>query len=147
MLLSGCQQGVKADIVVTMFPQEDIARAIVGDMLSVHSILPLGVDVHDFEASSRDIVSLNEARLVIYTSPIIDSWLNETQIQDENTEVMNLSSYYVPEETIPEDDHDHDDDFIHYWVDPLVIVDLTLAILQEIILLDPINEDSYIANA
>ncbi|HAV19988.1 MAG TPA: hypothetical protein DCX17_03070 [Firmicutes bacterium] len=147
LLLSGCQQGMKADIVVTMFPQEDISKAIVGDKLSVHSILPLGVDVHDFEASSRDIVSLNDARLVIHTSPIIDTWFVEDQIQDENTTVIDLSTYYTPDETLPSNEQDHEDDFVHYWVDPLVIVDLTLVILEEIVALDPINETFYTANA
>ncbi len=151
--LSSCDQPVTADIVVTMFPQYDIAQHIVQDQLTVYSILPPGAEVHDFEASSRDMVTMEKARLVIYTSPIIDTWMNEATLTDEDTQVMNLSEYVhddqvetsIDEPLAHEDDHDHDE--IHYWVDPLVIVDLTEAILEKIVAIDPDNAFFYEANA
>lgn len=151
--VSSCDQPVDADIVVTMFPQYDIAKNIVGDKISVHSILPPGAEVHDFEASSRDMVTMEKARLVIYTSATIDTWMNETALADGDTVVMDLSQYadIDHEETAfegplgIEDEHDHDE--IHYWVDPLVVVHLTEAILEKIISIDPANADLYEANA
>jgi zinc transport system substrate-binding protein len=151
--VSSCDQAPTADIVVTMFPQYDIAKAIVQDKLTVYSILPPGAEVHDFEASSRDMVTMEKARLVIYTSPIIDTWMNEATLADADTQVMDLSEYaeHDHEDTVfyrpleHDDDHDHDE--IHYWVDPLVIVDLTEAILAKIVSIDPDNADFYAANA
>ncbi|MFA5235988.1 MAG: metal ABC transporter substrate-binding protein, partial [Bacilli bacterium] len=151
--LASCDRPVVADIVVTMFPQYDMAKAIVGDKLTVHSILPPGAEVHDFEASSQDMITMENARLVIYTSEIIDTWMNEDTLADADTTVMNLSEYvdnhdeesFFEGSQAAEDDHEHDD--IHYWVDPLVIVHLTEAILDEIVTLDPANVDFYTSNA
>lgn len=143
--LSSCQPPIQADIVVTMFPQYDIVKAIVGDKLSVHSILPPGVEVHDFEASSQDLVTMKNAKLVLYTSAAIDSWMNESLFSSELTNVINLSNEYSLDVIEHDDDHDHDT--VHYWVDPLILVELVSVIKDAIITLDTINADFYRANA
>lgn len=148
LIFSSCASPATYDIVVTMFPQYDIAKAIVGDKMSVHSILPPGVEVHDFEASSADIVAMNKAKLVIYTSPIIDTWMNESALENDETLIIDLSTYYHEDEDLHmDDDHEHEHDDIHYWVDPLVIIDLTEAILEQIVTIDPDNASFYQNNA
>lgn len=150
VMLSGCTRP-SYDIVVTMYPQYDIARAIVKDRMSVHSILPPGVEVHDYEATSSDIVLMNKAKLVIYTSAIIDTWMNTSVIENDQTKVIELAHVYDEIEELhletEHDDHDHDHDDIHFWVDPLAITHLTEHILEEIVLLDPENSDFYQYNA
>jgi zinc transport system substrate-binding protein len=150
LVFSSCASAPSYDIVVTMYPQYDIAKAIVADKMSVHSILSPGVEVHDFEASSTDIVAMNKAKLVIYTSPIIDTWMNETALENDETIIIDLSSYYHEDEDVHiEDDHEHEHehDQIHYWVDPLAIVDLTEVVLEQIVAIDPDNASFYQSNA
>ena len=148
LIFSSCGNSTTYDIVVTMYPQYDIAKAIVGEKMSVHSILPPGVEVHDFEASSADIVAMNKAKLVIYTSPIIDTWMNESALENDETLIIDLSTYYHEDEDLHmDDDHEHEHDDIHYWVDPLVIIDLSEAILEHIVTIDPDNASFYQNNA
>lgn len=165
ILLTACTNPKKADIVTTMFPQYDFARQIVGDKMSVSLLIPPGAEIHDYEATSRDMVAIKEARLFIFTSYEIDTWIQdiEAMIGDE-TRYLNLSESYVlsehehddehtvmyPKLTLieEEDDHDHEDENeIHYWTDPTTVIQLIEAILAQIIEIDPENGTYYAANA
>lgn len=156
-ILSSCTNTKEADIVTTMFPQYDFARQIVGDKMSVSLLVPPGVEVHTYEASSKDMIAINKAKLFIFTSLEIDTWVKDPDtIGGNKTVVMNLSEHYTIEEhhhedemTLNqnvEDEHDHSAE-LHYWVDPLVALQLIDAILEQIILIDPENQAFYEANA
>jgi zinc transport system substrate-binding protein len=163
-ILASCTESKKADIVTTMFPQYDFARQIVGDKMTVSLLIPPGAEIHDYEATSKDIVAIKESKLFIFTSMEIDTWINdETQIGGENTIVLNLSTAYVLMDNeehdhmihpsnlsynLAEDDHDHEDENeIHYWTDPTTVIQLIEAILEKIIEIDPQNQAFYEANA
>jgi len=165
LFLASCTNSKKADIVTTMFPQYDFARQIVGDKMTVSLLIPPGAEIHDYEATSKDIVAIKESKLFIFTSLEIDPWIkDETKIGGENTIVLNLSTAYELAEhdhhdehtsnpaklnsPIPLDDHDHDhDDEIHFWTDPTTAMQLIEAILAKIIEIDPENTAFYTANA
>lgn len=156
-ILSSCTNSKEADIVTTMFPQYDFAKQIVQDKMSVSLLVPPGVEVHTYEASSKDMIAIQNAKLFIFTSLEIDTWIKDPlTIGGDDTVVMNLSEHYEIEDhhheevtlthqTI-EDEHDHSAE-LHYWVDPLVALQLIDAILEEIIAIDPVNAAFYQANA
>jgi len=145
--LTSCVTPIKADVVVTMFPQYDIVRNIAGDDLTVHSILAPGLEVHDFEPSSQDMVTMGSARLVVYTSPTIDQWLDVSSFDDRQVKFVAMADHYQLDLEINGDNYLHAEDEIHFWVDPLMMVQLTDALLDEVILLDPANEADYRQNA
>ncbi len=163
-VLAACGDSKKADIVTTMFPQYDFARQIVSDKMTVSLLIPPGAEIHDYEATSKDMVAIKESKLFIFTSLEIDSWINdETSIGGENTIVLNLSTAY---ELMEHEDHDHavnhsnllynlagddhddeEENRIHYWTDPTTAMQLIEAILESIIEIDPENAAFYTANA
>ncbi|MBU1143077.1 MAG: metal ABC transporter substrate-binding protein [Firmicutes bacterium] len=163
-ILASCTESKNADIVTTMFPQYDFARQIVGDKMTVSLLIPPGAEIHDYEATSRDIVAIKESKLFIFTSMEIDTWINdETKIGGENTIVLNLSTAYELMDheghdhashhanlsiELAEDDHDHEDENeIHYWTDPTTAIQLIEAILEKVIEIDPTNQAYYEDNA
>jgi zinc transport system substrate-binding protein len=164
IVLSACSNPKKADIVTTMFPQYDFARQIVGDKMTVSLLIPPGAEIHDYEATSRDMVAIKEAKLFIFTSLEIDTWIKDVdQIVGINTLYLDLSQSYSLEEhhhddehehatslstTLDDHDHDHEDENeIHYWTDPTTAIQLIEAILEKIIEIDPINAQYYEDNA
>lgn len=154
-VLSSCTNSKKADIVTTMFPQYDFAKQIVGDKMTVSLLVPPGVEVHSYEATSKDFIAIKEAKLFIFTSLDIDNWIkNPDAIGGDDTVVMNLSDHvdlidheheHIALSYTIEDDHDHDA-LLHYWVDPVVAMSLLDAIYEEIIQIDPNNSSYYQAN-
>lgn len=161
LFLASCTHDKKADIVTTMFPQYDFARQIVGDKMTVSLLIPPGAEIHDYEATSKDMVAIKSAKLFIFTSLEIDTWIKDpNKMGGNDTIVLNLSESFTLEEHHHEDhehtsltntlddDHDHDHDHnIHFWTDPTTAIQLIEAILAKIIEIDPSNQAYYEDNA
>lgn len=166
LLLVACSNSKKADIVTTMFPQYDFAKQIVGDKMTVSLLIPPGAEIHDYEATSQDMVAIREAKLFIFTSFDIDTWIKDVdQMIGSSTITINLSESYILSDhihddhidmslssTALEDDHDEDHDHehdneIHFWTDPTTAIQLIEAILEKVIEIDPENAAFYEENA
>ena len=151
IFLTSCSTKQTADIVTTMFPGYDFARQIVGDKMTVSQINPPGAEVHNYEATSQDMVSIKKAKLFIYTSLDIDTWIkNPETIGGTDTIVMNLSQNYSPVAypyplLIPLGEQQANT--IHFWTDPANTVQLIDAILEQIVSIDLDNEAYYRQNA
>lgn len=137
LLLSSCGgQSSKAAIVTTLFPQFDLARAVAGDKKSVSLLTPLGSEVHGYEPTSGDIMNIKKAELFLYTSNAMERWVKNTITDGVNA--LNLENAYT--KTAFNDD-------LHYWTDPVTMLELLDVIKTEIINLDSGNTLYYENNA
>ncbi|PKM66924.1 MAG: hypothetical protein CVU95_08845 [Firmicutes bacterium HGW-Firmicutes-2] len=68
----------KVQIVTTLFPQYDFAKAIGQDKVEVMLLLPPGVEAHSYEPTPQDIVAIKEADLFIYTGEGMEPWAHKT---------------------------------------------------------------------
>ena len=160
IMLVACAPSKEADIITTMHVQYDISKHIVRDKMTVSLLTPPGAEVHGYQPSSRDIEAIKKAKLFIYTSSVIDAWIKDpTALVGEDTIVMDMSEAYtlMPHENgstnatlgtiLPlVDEHEHDDE-IHYWTDATTVMQLVNAIADDIIMIDPLNEEFYRNNA
>jgi zinc transport system substrate-binding protein len=160
--LFACSTSEKYDIVATMYTHYTISKEIVGDNLSVTQLVPLGEGIHGFEASSQDMIDIENAKLFIYTSSDIDTWITDaSSLGGDNTIVLDMSEILdevhdhdedASQSTVKllsdttEDEHDHSSD-VHYWVDPHNAIEMAKHILEAIIEIDPSNEALYTENA
>lgn len=64
----------KLQVVATLFPVYDMARAIGGESAEVSLLLPPGMEAHSFEPRPGDILRLQTAELFIYTGPSMEPW-------------------------------------------------------------------------
>ena len=155
--LMSCTPSKSADIVTTAFPQYDFARQIVKDKMTVSLLVNPGQEIHKYEVTSKDRIAISESKLFIFTSLDIDQWLNDPkEMAGPETIIMDLSQSFdevhddhlslsLDSTLLETDPHDHDHD-IHYWVDPLIAIELIHAIYDNIILIDPENEAFYHEN-
>lgn len=151
LLLSACQTKTY-DIVVTLFPQYDMVRTIVGNKdLSYTMLLAPGVEAHGFEPTSKQVGLVQKSALFIYTSDELETWAPSMKNKgvvvnlEALTESMHADAH--PNEAAHEhdlDDHDHD---VHYWVSVHHQIHMIEAVLSVIIVLDPENTLYYEANA
>ncbi len=81
LLLAGCTSrgategsSKKLQVIVTLFPLYDMARAIGGEYADVSLLLPPGAEAHSFEPRPGDILRLHKADLFIYTGPFMEPW-------------------------------------------------------------------------
>lgn len=137
-LLISCQKELEYDIVTTTYFQHDIVKNIVKDKMTVDVLTKPGIDNHDFMPSSKQMANIKNSKLFTFTSYEVDHWLNENvnQLVGSETIVVNLNDF-----------NNLEINDLHYWTDPVLIMDFIAVIKDEIIKIDPSNKAFYESNA
>ena len=166
----------KIQIVATLFPYYDFARAIVGDRADVTLLLSPGREAHSFEPTPLDAVTISEADVFLYNGGEGEYWVESMlDAAGEHIAVASRMMDYVDalnEEYVEgmqgadghdhdhehgsHDDHDHDhedehdSDEIEYdehiWTSPKNAVVLCRAVCDAICRADAENAAFYRAN-
>lgn len=173
LLCTSCgQQSESYDIVATIFPGYDFARALAGDDLSIKQLLPPGAESHSYEVSARDIIAIQKCKIFICVGGESERWVDSIlESMDEKPRVIRMMDCVdVLGEEIKEgmehdhsdhdhsdhdhSDHDHRDGKYdeHVWTSPknaaLIVETLRDVIVEEFpYLADSIraNADSYVS--
>ncbi len=129
-------EGETIKIVATIFPEYDWTREILGENLANTELVLLldnGVDLHSYQATADDIITIADCDLFIYVGGESDSWVDDALQNATNPDmkVLNLvdvlgdgvkveesvegmqateHSHDHDEEEAVEEDHDHDHD-------------------------------------
>lgn len=64
----------KATAIATFYPLQYLAQRIGGDRVEVSSLVPPGVEPHDFEPSPQDIVAIQRGSLFVYNGAGLETW-------------------------------------------------------------------------
>ena len=95
-LLVGCgsTESKKADVkvVTTIFPLYDWVREVAKDDADIHLDLLLdnGVDLHSYQPSAKDIVTISDCDVFIYVGGESDKWVDDTLKQANNKDMIVL---------------------------------------------------------
>lgn len=149
----------KITIVTTIFPEYDWLRNLTAgsESVEVQLLIDKGVDLHSYQPSVRDIVTISTCDVFIYTGGASDVWVEDALETAMNEDMVVIDLMEVLEqhrELCSEDDHHHEHEEHdhehsadeHIWLS-LVNADVLCRelthILQE---LDSANSDLYAAN-
>lgn len=107
----------KLKIVTTNFPSYDFARAITKGDAELTMLVKPGAETHSYEPSPKDIITIQNADLFLYTGGDSDEWVEDVlkSVQGKNLHVFKMMDAVslMEEETVEgmqeeeEDDHDH----------------------------------------
>ncbi len=114
----------KITVVCTMFSQYDWAKEIIGDNDNIELILlgDTGIDMHSFQPSADDIITISSCDVFIHVGGVSDAWVDDVleQAQNENMIVVNMMEALgdnLKEEEIVEGmevhEHEHDEAVEH----------------------------------
>lgn len=128
-------------VVATTTIWGDVAHNIVGDHGTVEVLFPIGANPHDYQASSQQIASIQEADLVIANGLFLEEGLLDVlkTAAADGANVLEIGEYLDP---IPfgfdngsgEDIHRGDDP--HLWLDPQRLATATQIIAAELAAID-----------
>lgn len=154
----------KINIVTTIFPPYDFARAVSGDEANLTMLIKAGVEIHSYDPSPADIIKIQNSDIFIYiggeSEDYVNKILNSMDISEKK--VVRLMDYVnVVEEEIVEsmeeynswhshddDDHDHDVEYDeHIWTSQQNAILMVNAIADAICEVDNENADFYRKNA
>ncbi len=160
-LLTGCAAlpgmgETNLNIVVTDFPCYDFARAVVGDAAKITLLIKPGQEVHSFDPSPEDIVSVMDADLFIYIGGESDVWADDilSSLGNDAPAVARMFDSIDPleEETVEgmESGEEEGEGVAydeHIWTSPVNAAKMVYFIRDKLVALDPANETTYTANA
>src|SRR6266511_3023432 len=126
-----------AKVVASFFPLYDFAKHVGGNKVDVTTMVPVGVEPHDWEPTTQQIQRLLSADLFVYNGAGIDKWADkvETKLKVNASEGLPLLT----------DNHGNADP--HTWLDPVMAKRQVELIRNGLIKADPQNTDYYIQNA
>ena len=133
MTFSGCGSSLpsansdKLKIVTTIFPQYDWVRKIIGENaehVELTLLLDNGVDLHSYQPTTDDIITISNCDMLIYVGGTSDAWIENALKTASNQDMvviklLDVLGSAVKDEEIKEgmehehDEHAHEDDEDH----------------------------------
>ncbi len=148
------------DIVTTVFPAYDFARAVAGDTLKIKMLITPGGEAHGFSPTLDDLAAVQNCKLFIYTGGPTDAWADE-QFSSGNLDTSRFTAFSMMEHAellaVPEaiekhdhthEEHDHDSEYDeHVWTSPANAIRLVEDICEALCILYPDFEATFRTNA
>ena len=80
-LAAACQEAPappgKPLVVASFYPMYEFSRQVAGDRAEVVSLVPPGVEPHDWEPSPQKLVEVQSARLLVYNGAGFEPWVDK----------------------------------------------------------------------
>lgn len=150
LVLAGCGDTVAddqhgLDVVATTSVWGDVIEEIVGDEGTVEVLIPAGADAHEYEATPRQVASLQDADLVVANGLGLEEGMGnvlESAISD-GANVLELAPQLDPlpfadhgdaneDDDHAGEEHEHGDEDPHVWFDPDRVAAATELIAAEL---------------
>lgn len=164
ILLSSCGQKPTSDdskftVVCSIFPQYDFCRIITGGEDEVILLQENGVDMHSYEPTSRDILTIAKADMLIYTGGASDAWVQGVLRSADNENIITSSLFDYAQLLCVSDleaehhhDHDHGHGEVceeydeHVWTSPKNVIKIVEGLCEDLCRANPDGSDRYRKN-
>lgn len=140
-------------VVTTFFPLYDLAREIGGSHVEVTNLVPSGVEPHDWQPGSRDMIRMTSADLFIYNGAGLEGWVESfiASLDEKGPYVQagaaGISLIGAEEHELEAGhDHVHGPNDPHAWVSPLQGMKYAANIKDALIRIDPEHRQAYERN-
>ncbi len=149
ILLCGCgvlpkKDSSKLNVVTTIFPLYDFARAIGGERAEVKMLIRPGTEVHSFDPLPSDMMAVYDCDLFLFIGGESDTWA-KTLLDDKNINSLALiNSADTTHTHTHEHLRSHPDE--HIWTSTDNAVKMLNSICESFIKADPQNADYYRQN-
>jgi zinc transport system substrate-binding protein len=131
-------------VVASFYPMYEFSRQVAGDRAEVVSLVPPGVEPHDWEPSPQKLVEVQNARLLVYNGAGFEPWVDKLLhdvtgkkiIVIETTRGLDLIPATAPGPAAGGGDP-------HAWLDPVLAQSQVEAIRAGLAQGDPANKAAY----
>lgn len=142
-------------IVASNFPCYDFARQVAGEKAEVTMLIRPGTEVHSFEPSPSDILSVGDADMFVYVGGESDVWAEEILASFDNppmaVRMMDHVKLLEEEHHVGDGHHHHEHDELaldeHIWTSPKNAVQMVRAMEEALCAVMPEEEEFFRANA
>ncbi|MCW3790469.1 metal ABC transporter substrate-binding protein [Paenibacillus sp. LS1] len=116
-------EAAKLNVQVSFYPMYEFTKNVAGDLAEVHTLVPAGMEPHDWEPTPQDIASIEKADVLVYNGAGMESWIDQVKdslsseklVQVEASKNIDLleggeHDHQHGESDATEHDHDHADE-------------------------------------
>lgn len=135
----------KVKMVTSFYPLYDFASHVAGDRAEVSSLVPPGIEPHDWEPTLGDVTRAREADLLVINGAGFESWADGigARVIVNTSEGLDLT--HEEEEAV--DEHGHEGVDPHIWLDPVLAKHQVDVIRAALVRADPAGANYYNDNA
>lgn len=158
-LLAGCtapQAAPAPDVVATFYPLAWMAGRIAGDDLAVATLVPAGVEPHDWEPTPREVERTSRAKVLVVNGAGLEPWAEGLAREVERkggravaaTEGLALRAAVAHDERGEEAGHAAEAGEPvdpHAWIDPVLAQAMAANVLEALQAADPANTSAHAA--
>ncbi|MBF0457356.1 MAG: zinc ABC transporter substrate-binding protein [Nitrospirae bacterium] len=133
-------------VAASFYPLAHFAKQVGGSLADVATIVPAGVEPHEFDPAPKDIRHIYASRVFIFNGAGFDLWAEKIAPDLEKNGIITVNATTgIALQSIASSISGQRDP--HAWVDPLLAVKEVEVIRDAFIKADPENEQNYRTNA
>ena len=139
----------KVKVVASFYPMYDFVQKIGGDRVEVSSIVPPGVEPHDWEPTIQQRLEAESSDMIVYNGAGFEKWIEEIDAKfrvdtSEGLELLEGSSEGGDHQTSASGHTDINENADpHIWLDPILAKYQIEKIRDGLIKIDPANTNYY----
>jgi zinc transport system substrate-binding protein len=125
-------------VLASFFPIYEFVNEIGGDKVEVATLIPIGIEPHDYEPTIQQIQQAEDADIVFFNGLNFESsWINRINNKNlvDTSKGLNITKGNMT--TVNP----------HIWLDPILVKDQVKNIEDALIKIDPANKEYYQKNA
>lgn len=127
----------RLNVSASFYPMYDFARKIGGDKADVTLMIPAGIEPHDWEPSTSDILNLEKADIFVFNGAGMEPWSQDilSSLQNKKLKTVEASKGIASIDSDP-----------HVWLDPMCAKAELLNIKNAFAEADPASASYYEKN-
>lgn len=100
----------KLNVQVSFYPMYEFTKNVAGDLADVHTLVPTGMEPHDWEPTPQDMASIEKADVLVYNGAGMESWIDQVKDSLSSSKLIQVeaSQGISIREGGEEEEHDHD---------------------------------------
>ena len=136
------QNSSKILVTSTIYPLSQLATHTGGDLITSKTIVPSGVEPHDFDPKPQDLVDVFESKVFIHSGTALEPWVEKIRADLESRGVVMVDASKGLNLIKGNDGVDP-----HYWLDPVLFQQSAITVRNALLAADPSRSSDYKLNS
>ena len=128
-------------VVASFYPIYEFIKKVGGNNVNISTLIPIGVEPHNFEPTIQQIQNAESADLIVYNGAGLEKWIQkiDSKFKVDASQGLNLLEGNDSESASAYDPH--------VWLDPVLAKKEVENIRDALVKVDPANSQYYQSNA
>ncbi len=132
-------------VVTSFYPLYFFTSEIAGDDIAVYNLTPPGIEPHDYEPTSQDLIALSHSSLILINGAGLEPWADKIAAGEDGFKLVpigeSLATRSLSADAHTEDTHVRRDP--HVWLSPLLAEKLVESIAAELSRVDSVHAANF----